>query len=299
VKILAVSDRVQEHIYSSAIRTRYQDIEMVFGCGDLPFYYLEYIVTMLTIPVLYVRGNHDDRPYHTSDGRVVERAEGCLDMDGRIVHESGLLVAGIEGSMRYRPDGKCMYNNEEIAFKLARMTPHLLFNKLRYGRYLDVLITHSPPYGIHDRFDLPHTGFKSFLPFMRTFRPRYLLHGHVHHYNPSAITQTRYHDTFVINVYPHAILDIPLVGVGRSQSRKSHHGDTDPGTDRHTCPGGQCQGDKWDTEFTQGSSVFSLCSTCPGGQCQGPCLRGKKTNFVPALSGCFEKALGGSRRPGR
>jgi len=184
------------------------------GCGDLPFYYLEYIVTVLPVPVLYVRGNHDDRPHHMSNGRVVHRAEGCTDLDERIVCRAGLLVAGIEGSMRYRPDGMCMYTDAEIAVKLLRLAPRLLFNKVRYGRYLDVLIAHSPPYGIHDRSDLPHTGFKPFLPFMRTFRPRYLLHGHVHNYNPLAVTQTRYQDTFVINVYPHRVLDIPLVGKG-------------------------------------------------------------------------------------
>ena len=211
MKVLAVSDRVQEQIYSPSIRTRYADVGLVFGCGDLPYYYLEYIVTVLTVPLLYVRGNHDDRPYHTSDGRSSTHAEGCLDVNGRVLKQSGLLIAGIEGSMRYRPDGKCMYSDNEIASQLMWMAPRLLLNKLRYGRYLDVLIAHSPPYGIHDRSDLPHTGFKSFLRFMRTFRPRYLLHGHVHDYNPSAVTQTRYYDTFVINVYPHTVLDIPLI----------------------------------------------------------------------------------------
>lgn len=212
MKVLAVSDRVQEHIYSSAIRKQYSDVKMVFGCGDLPFYYLEYIVTMLSaVPVLYVRGNHDDRPFHMSDGRVVRYAEGCEDIDGQVLHRSGLLVAGIEGSMRYRPDGRCMYTDREIAFKLMRLVPRLLINKARYGRYLDVLVTHSPPYGIHDRADLAHTGFQSFLTFMRIFQPRYLLHGHVHVYNPTSVTQTRYLNTFVINVYPYLVLDIPLI----------------------------------------------------------------------------------------
>lgn len=211
LKALAVCDRVEEQIYSAAVRSNYPDVRIVFGCGDLPYYYLEYIVTVLSVPVLYVRGNHDDRPYHMSSGRVADHAEGCVDVDGRVVHQAGLLVAGIEGCMRYRPDGKCMYTDSEIALKLARMVPRLLINKARYGRYLDVLITHAPPRGIHDRSDLPHMGFKSLLPFMRRFRPRYLLHGHVHNYNPMAVTRTRYHDTDVINVYPHATLDIPLV----------------------------------------------------------------------------------------
>jgi uncharacterized protein len=214
LKVLAVSDRVQEHIYSDAVRNLYSDVGIVFSCGDLPFYYLEYIVTMLPVPLLYVRGNHDDRPQHTSTGRVVTRPQGCIDVDGWITCRAGLLVGGIEGSIRYRPQGECMYSNYEVALKLARMTPSLVFNKLRHGRYLDMLLTHAPPYGIHDDTDLAHTGFGPFLSFMRLFRPRYLLHGHVHQYNPQAVRETRYFDTFVINVYPHRVLDIPLIGKG-------------------------------------------------------------------------------------
>ena len=220
MKVLAVSDRIQEHIYSSAIRTRYSDVEMVFGCGDLPFYYLEYIVTMLTVPVLYVRGNHDDHPHYMSNGRVVTHAEGCQDIHGYVLYQSKLLIAGVEGSMRYRPDGKCMSTDREMAHKLATLVPRLLLNKVLYGRYLDLLVAHSPPYGIHDRFDLAHTGFKTFLSFMRNFRPRYLLHGHVHDYNPAAVTQTRYYDTLVVNVYPYCVLDIPLIGARGKKERK-------------------------------------------------------------------------------
>ena len=214
MKILAVSDRVEEHIYSGSVRERYGDAGLVVSCGDLPFYYLEYIVTMLTVPLVYVRGNHDDRPQHTSSGRVITRPQGCLDIDGWSTCRSRLLLAGVEGSMRYRPEGKCMYNDYEIALKLARMAPGLALNRLRHGRFLDILVTHAPPYGIHDGDDLAHTGFKPFLPFMRLFRPRYLLHGHVHNYNPLAVSETRYYDTFVINVYPYRVIDIHQVGKG-------------------------------------------------------------------------------------
>ena len=213
MKVLAVSDQVQEQIYSPAIRSRFGEIELVLSCGDLGFYYLEFIVSMLcNVSLLYVRGNHDDKPFYTSSGRVITEAEGCLDIDGRVVHEAGMLIAGIEGSMRYRPRGKHMYNDRQIYEKLLRMTPRLILNKARYGRYLDILVTHAPPYGIHDRSDLAHTGFRAFLPFMRIFRPRYLLHGHVHIYNPLTVTQSRYEDTFIINVYPFLVVDIPLVG---------------------------------------------------------------------------------------
>ena len=211
MKVLAVSDRVQEHIYSPAIRARHGDVKMVFGCGDVPYYYLEYIVTMLSVPLLYVRGNHD-QPVYMSGGRIATHAEGCLDVHGRVVFQSGLLVAGIEGSMRYRPRAPHMYSETEMRGQIARLVPQLLWNRQRTGRYLDVLVAHSPPYGIHDRDDLPHTGFKVFLQFMRLFKPRYLLHGHIHLYRRDTVRQTRVGETEVINVYPYQLLDIPLVG---------------------------------------------------------------------------------------
>ena len=91
---------------------------------------------------------------------------------------------------------------------VAQMVPRLLWNRQRLGRALDVLVTHSPPYGIHDRPDLPHTGFKVFLSFLRLFRPRYHLHGHVHVYRQDEVVRTRYEETEVINVYPYKLLTI-------------------------------------------------------------------------------------------
>jgi len=79
-------------------------------------------------------------------------------------------------------------------------------NRVLHGRYLDILITHSPPFGIHDGEDLPHRGFKALLGFMTVFRPRYLLHGHKHIYGPEP-SRTRYLDTEVINVYPFRVIE--------------------------------------------------------------------------------------------
>ncbi|MCB0098855.1 MAG: hypothetical protein KDE46_24140, partial [Caldilineaceae bacterium] len=74
--------------------------------------------------------------------------------------------------------------------------------------WLDVLVAHSPPRGIHDEEDRAHQGFESFLTFMRWFKPRYLLHGHIHIYRQDTVTQTSYHETEVINVYPYRILEL-------------------------------------------------------------------------------------------
>jgi hypothetical protein len=48
------------------------------------------------------------------------------------------------------------------------------------------------------------------LNLMRTFRPRYLLHGHRHkNYGPGA-TETQWGATTVINVHPYRVLDIEV-----------------------------------------------------------------------------------------
>ena len=91
---------------------------------------------------------------------------------------------------------------------ILHLTPRLLINKIRDGRYLDVLVAHSPPFGIHNGEDHIHVGFKAFLWLMKVFKPRYLVHGHRHIYNPAEITKTQFFDTEVINIYPYKLLEI-------------------------------------------------------------------------------------------
>lgn len=211
MKILAVSDRVLDRIYCSNLRERYPDVEMVIGCGDLPYYYLDFLVSALDVPLLYVLGNHDGGPQYTSDKRELTGVSGGTYIHGQVVDINGLLVAGLNGSMRYRPRAPYMYTETEMRRQVARLVPGLLWNRRRHGRYLDILVAHSPPFGIHDRKDLPHTGFKVFLQLMRVFKPRYLLHGHIHLYRRDIATQTKVGETEVINVYPYRQLEIPTI----------------------------------------------------------------------------------------
>jgi Icc-related predicted phosphoesterase len=205
VKILAVSDQVADSIYNARIRVRFGDVGLVLSCGDLPYSYLEYIVSVLNVPCFFVHGNHD-RDEYLSSGHTLTRPEGWVNLDGKVATARGMLLAGLEGSFRYRPHALYQYTEAELASKIWRMTPALLMNRVRCGRYLDVLITHAPPFGIHDASDLPHRGFRALLGFMARFRPRYLLHGHKHVYGLEEY-RTRYLDTEVINVYPFRVIE--------------------------------------------------------------------------------------------
>ena len=206
MKILALSDQVVESIYSTDVRKRFRDVNLLLSCGDLPYSYLEYVVTMLNVPAFYVHGNHD-MPEDLGQGVWLKEPRGWVNLDSRTVRVGPLLLAGLEGALRYRPDAPFQYTETEMRWKVARLLPALLLNRLRYGRYLDILVTHAPPLGIHNDVDLPHRGFAVFRWLMERFRPRYLLHGHKHVYKPQT-TRTRYGETMVVNVYPFAVLEL-------------------------------------------------------------------------------------------
>ena len=215
MKILALSDEVVPQLQVLELPERFLDVDLILSCGDLPFDYLEYVVTRLGKPLYYVFGNHapGDCGIICADGSSKHAPEGCSNLHGRVVNHKGLLIGGLEGSLSYN-NAPHQYSQRQMAWLAFRMAPQLWLNKLRYGRALDILITHAPPWHIHDEPDLPHQGFKAFLPFMQRHRPRYLIHGHIHIYRPDTPRCTKYEDTTVINAFGYQLLEIEVPNRG-------------------------------------------------------------------------------------
>lgn len=221
MKILCISDHVDPLVYSPSIKTRFADVDLVLSAGDLPLSYYDFIMSTLNKPLLFVFGNHNLRymSLYTGptdvfggahvDGQGIEDylPTGAMYVGTRIRREKSLLVAGLGGSAWYNGGGN-QYKEFHIALRIAKLMPRLLFNKLRFGRYLDILLTHAPPLGVHDQDDPCHRGFKAFLWFMRTFKPKYLIHGHIHLYSASAVRSTRYDETTIVNAYDHVVIDM-------------------------------------------------------------------------------------------
>jgi len=213
MKILCVSDQIDPLIYTNTIKQRYADVDLILSAGDLPMDYLDFIVSTLNKPLLFVFGNHhtEDYPYYRTGNKPVEngyeiRSSGAIYADSRVCYEEGIIIAGLGGSMKYNW-GENQFSDFEMNMKMLKMVPALLFNRVFRGRFLDILLTHAAPLGIHDRKDKCHLGFKSFLWFMRVFKPRYLVHGHIHLYDLSEVRTTKYFDTMVINAYSHYLID--------------------------------------------------------------------------------------------
>jgi Icc-related predicted phosphoesterase len=199
LKILSLSDTLVPFIYSLQARRRFGDVDLVIGCGDLDYYYLEYVLDILNAPLFFVRGNHDKVVEYSIEGQRTA-PNGGVNLHRRVALCNGLLLAGVEGSLRYRP-GPFQYTQRQMWRHVLWLMPRLLANRLRYGRFLDVFVTHSPAAGIQDGADLPHQGIVAFRWFLSVFKPRYYFHGHVHIYRPDTVFETNFGRTKVINTY--------------------------------------------------------------------------------------------------
>jgi len=207
MKILAVSDKIVDIIYTSSITERLKDVDFVVSCGDLPNSYLEFIVSTLNKPLFYVHGNHHIDTIYTENGAREGGPEGCINLDNRIIEYNGVIIGGLEGSIRYST-GKYQYTDFQMCMKINRMKPRLYLNKIFKKRYIDILITHSPPYKIQDQDDLPHRGFKCLAGFIKSFSPKFLIHGHIHVYGIDNSRIKKVGKTKVINAYGFRVIEI-------------------------------------------------------------------------------------------
>jgi uncharacterized protein len=206
MQILAVSDQVIDRLYSTSVKETYPNVKMIIGCGDLPYAYLGFLTSIFSVPLFYVPGNHD--PVYRRDD--IYQAEGGVNLDQGVVYSHGLLMAGLGGSILYTPDSRAnQYSQTEMFVRAYRLLPKIFMSRLRYKRPLDILVTHSPPEGIHDDDDLPHRGLRALNYVLDMARPRYMLHGHTMFYRQnlkSHITQYRW--TQIMNVYPFRVFDM-------------------------------------------------------------------------------------------
>ncbi len=200
MRILAVSDTPERLLYDYFSPDEWRGrVDLVVSCGDLDREYLEFLVTELTVPLLYVAGNHDT-------AYRAHPPEGCEDIDGRLVRIGGLRIAGAAGSMRYNADPDAyQFTERQMAWKMRR-----LGCKARRARGVDVVVSHAAP--LHndpllDATDRPHRGSLAFRRFIARYHPGYWLHGH-NHLTYSRVPRVSFIDTtVVVNTYGHYLLD--------------------------------------------------------------------------------------------
>lgn len=195
MKILAIADEESKYLWDYFDKSKIEGIDLIISCGDLNPHYLSFLVTLSSVPVLYVHGNHDGKYENIPP-------EGCTCIDDEIYVHNGVRILGLGGSMRYS-SGKYQYTEFQMLSRVRKLGLRLFF-----GRGFDILVAHAPAYQLNDGEDLPHQGFKAFLTLMKKYRPRFFLHGHVHmSYGRKHKRYDKYEDTHVINAFERCIFE--------------------------------------------------------------------------------------------
>lgn len=197
MKILIIADEESRSLWDHYSPEKLEGIELMISCGDLKAEYLEFLVTMCPVPLLYVPGNHDSR-------YIRHMPEGCENIDGKIFTYKGVRVLGMGGSMKYG-NKSFMYTEKEMRRNIRRAKHSIVKNS-----GFDILVTHSPARGYGDMDDLPHRGFECFNDLMERCRPKYMFHGHVHATYGTRFKRVLQHPSGarIINGYEKYIIDI-------------------------------------------------------------------------------------------
>ena len=164
MKLLAIADEESKYLWDYFDKSKIEGIDLIISCGDLNPHYLSFLVTLSSVPVLYVHGNHDGKYENIPP-------EGCTCIDDEIYVHNGVRILGLGGSMRYKP-GPHQYTEWQMRQRVAKLK-----FKLFKSRGFDILVTHAPAYQLNDGMDLPvhfcirfkKNIFKGYLPSMLSF----------------------------------------------------------------------------------------------------------------------------------
>jgi uncharacterized protein len=187
MKIIAIADRPPRTPIRETVERERPDL--IVTLGDLDMYALRGLDMITTVPKIGVYGNH-------CSGNYFEDL-GIENMHLKTKEIGGVLFGGFEGSVRYKPGDAPLYTEEEAA-ALLRDFP-----------YVDVMIAHSPPRGMHDEDDPAHQGLAALRAYVLEKRPRYFLHGHT--YVSTGLREDALGDTKVVHIYADQVLrlDVP------------------------------------------------------------------------------------------
>jgi uncharacterized protein len=206
-RILAVADTISPFIYRETFPSGLEPLDLVLCAGDLPGYFIEFLATKVTCPVVWVHGNHGEEKVKDYLGNLTPPG-GAINAHGRIVRVAGLTVVGWGGAPKYNEGGEGQYTGLEARIGLQKLEPALWWNKRRAGRDLDIFLTHAPPPGPHAGSDFAHRPCKALGAFLEKHKPPLMVHGHVHNYEGKKLEYTTSFGSRVVNAYGYTLLQL-------------------------------------------------------------------------------------------
>lgn len=160
IKALIIADRKPEWWIKNILDNN-PDIEIIITLWDLEQFDIMYLMEVNNIPKIWVYWNHCDWMY--MDFLWIK------NMHLKTFDFKWIKFWWFEWSIKYKESSYAKMYNQEDATELLKN-----FEKV------DVLITHNPPFWIHDDSDSSHIGFHALVDYIENNSPKYLLHWHTY-----------------------------------------------------------------------------------------------------------------------
>ncbi|WP_305152137.1 metallophosphoesterase [uncultured Dubosiella sp.] len=197
LRILVLSDEPCKLLWEYYRPETFKGIDLIISCGDLPADYLTFIATVFRGPVLYVHGNHDAK-YDQKP------PEGCICIEDEIYTYKGVRILGLGGSHKYNGT-RWQFTQKEMTKRVRRLWYPLFRNK-----GFDILVTHSPAFGVQDGKDWAHQGFRVFNELIEKYQPKLFLYGHVHLNYGDHARECRIGNTLCVNGFERYVIDYKM-----------------------------------------------------------------------------------------
>ncbi len=179
MKILAISDCPPKNSIKKILD--YADIDMICTLGDLDLFGLAELEFINHVPKIGVYGDH-------CSGTYFEKL-GIKNIHLKTFKYKGLTFGGFEGSLKYDDSSYAKFYTQEESRRFLEKFPRV-----------DVMISHSPPYGVNDNtMDPAYTGFEGLCNYLDDKSPRYLIHGHTR--PPEEILVKKWKETEIIYIH--------------------------------------------------------------------------------------------------
>lgn len=197
LRALVIADQESKYLWDYFDKKNFPGVEVIISCGDLKASYLSFLTTMMSVPLLYVPGNHDSH-------YMRQPPEGCDDLTEKIISIKGVRFLGFGGALSQAPR-HFHYTEKEMARQVIRRMPEICSQ----GGF-DVLVSHAPAAGLGDGEDRFHKGFVAYRALLKQFQPAYHLHGHQHMNYGGAKSEMSYGKTTIYNGYGYRVIDLSI-----------------------------------------------------------------------------------------
>ena len=113
MKILILADVESKYLWDYFDKEKLEGIDLILSAGDLKPQYLSFLASFSKVPILYIRGNHDDCYENTPP-------DGCICIEDKIYVYKGVRIMGLGGSVRYKK-GINQYTQMQMKHRINKM----------------------------------------------------------------------------------------------------------------------------------------------------------------------------------